>query len=124
MRHLVNQRLLKPEASRFRRALMMFLAFAYLFVGVGHSTAHVLEVIPTAISTEMSATALDGSDDADSKQSSAVAEHCQIYAPILMPVAAPVAARSIDSVQLSFVTPKLLPEDHLWLDTPPPKHLT
>jgi hypothetical protein len=102
----------------------MFLAFAYLFVGLGHATAHVLEVKPTAISIEMSGTASDSSDDADSKQPSAVAEHCQVYAPILMPVVAPVAARLLHSVQLSFLTPRLLPEDHPWLDTPPPKHLT
>lgn len=122
MRHQVNQWLPRPQAPGLRRAFMVFLAFAYLFVGLGHASAHVAEVIPTAISIEIDGAATDGSDDADSKKSSAVAEHCLIYAPSLMPVLAPIAARTVRSVQLSFVTPKLL-QDYPQLDTPPPKHL-
>jgi len=110
------------RAPRLRKAFLLFLAFTYLFVGLVHAPAHATESAPAAIALEMAGAAAD--DDADSKKSSAVVEHCQIYAPTLMPALAPVAARSARSVQLVFLTPNLLLEDHLWLDTPPPKHLT
>ena len=129
MRHQVS--LPRPQAPGLRRAFLMFFTFVYLFIGLTHSTAHTTEVtahtngaVSATISFEMSGAVTDGSDDANSKNPSAVAEHCQIYAPTLMPVLAPVAARTVQAVRLSFITPKLLLEDHPWVDTPPPKHLT
>ena len=108
----------------------MFFTFVYLFIGLTHSTAHVSEAtahvngaVSATISFGMSGAVTDGSDDANSKKPLAVAEHCQIYAPTLMPVLTPVIARTVQAVRLSFVTPELLLEDHPWLDTPPPKHL-
>lgn len=123
MGHLAGQEVLRLQAPRIRRAFMMFLAFAYLFVGLGHAAAHVREGIPTTISFGMSLTGSHSPDDSDSEQSSAFVEHCHVNAPILMPVAAPVAAPSVHSVQL-FLTPNFLLEDHPQLDTPPPKRLT
>ena len=109
---------------------MMFSMIVYLFIGLVHPTAHANEAIahvngaiPATISLETSGAASDGSDDAGSKEPQAVAEHCQVYAPTLMPVLAPVVARTLQAVRLSFMTPKLPLEDHPWLDTPPPKHL-
>lgn len=119
-----DQKLLRLRAPRIRRAFMMFLAFTYLFVGLVHATEHASENLSATISTGISVAATDGSDDDGSKKSASVAEHCHIFATVLMPVLAPVATRSIRSVRLSFVVPKLLLEDHPWLDTPPPKHLT
>jgi hypothetical protein len=124
MGHQSDQKLLGLRAPRIRRAFMMFLAFAYLFVGLVHATEHASENLPATFSAGISVAATDGSDGDSSEKPSAVAEHCHIYATALMPVLAPVATRSDRSLGLSFVTPKLLLEDHPWLDTPPPKQLT
>ena len=124
MGHQSDQKLLGLRAPRIRRAFMMFLAFAYLFVGLVHATEHASESLPATFSAGISVAATDGSDGDSSEKPSAVAEHCHIYATALMPVLAPVATRSDRSLGLSFVTPKLLLEDHPWLDTPPPKQLT
>lgn len=117
---------------RLRQALVAFLTTVYLFVGLVHASAHMNEVIaqvkqaiPATVSLEMSVPATEGSDDADSEKSSAVAEYCQVYAASVMPVlafvATPPPARSID---LLFVTPARLVEDVHGLDTPPPRRLT
>ena len=124
MGHQSDQKLLGLRAPRIRRAFMMFLAFAYLFVGLVHATEHASESLPATFSAGISVAATDGSDGDSSEKPSAVDEHCHIYATALMPVLAPVATRSDRSLGLSFVTPKLLLEDHPWLDTPPPKQLT
>lgn len=126
-----DQTLLRLQALRLHRALVAFLTTVYLFVGLVHAAAHVNEVIaqvneaiPATISLDMSAAATDGSDDADSKKSSAVAEYCQVYAPSVMPVLSFVANPPARSIDLLFVTPTRLVEDVAGLDTPPPKHLT
>lgn len=124
MGHQSDQKLLKLRSPRIRRVFMMFLAFAYLFVGLAHATEHASENIPATFLAGISVAATDGSDGASSEKSSAGGEHCHIYATALMPVLAPVAARSERSIQLSFGTPALLLEDQPWLDTPPPKYLT
>jgi hypothetical protein len=112
------------QAPRLRKALLAFLAFAYLFVGLAHAHAHATELLPADIALEMIAMPVDGVDVTDSKKSSALGEHCHVCAPIMTPVLEPVAARSERPVQLVFVDPAALREDHPWLDTPPPKHLT
>jgi hypothetical protein len=110
---------------------MSFFAIAYLFVGLSHATAHVDETlanlnktISTTISLEMSLAATDGFDDSDSEKLSADGEYCQVYAPALMSVLARVAVPAAQFVELVFAAPRLLVEDHHWLDTPPPKQLT
>jgi len=98
MERRAGQKLPRSQALRLHRALVAFLTTVYLFVGLVHASAHVNEVlaqvneaIPATISLDMGAAATDGSDDADSKKSSAVAEYCQVYAPSVMPALAFVA---------------------------------
>lgn len=119
------QRPIRLRAPRIRGAFMMFLAFAYLFVGLVHATEHASEGLPATISSGISGAATNGSDGHDSSsESSAVAEHCHLYAAVLIPVPAPVAARWVQSARLPFVTPTPMDEAGPRLDTPPPKHLT
>jgi len=113
-----------PQAPRLRKALLALLAFAYLFVGLAHAPAHATELLPADIALEVIAMPVDSFDEANSKKSSAVGEHCHVCAPLMTPVLEPVAARSERPVQLVFVNPAVLREDHPWLDTPPPKYLT
>ena len=128
MERKADQKLPRSQALRLHRALVTFLTTAYLFVGLVHASAHVNEVIaqvnetvPATISLEMSEPATDGSGDVDSKNSSGVAEYCQVYAPSMMPVPAFVATRPARPIDLLFVTPTCLVDEVPWLDTPPPK---
>jgi hypothetical protein len=116
------QKLLKTQAPRIRRTLLMFLAFAYLFVGLAHTISCTDEAVTPAIAIDMNA-ASDGSDEGGSKKSTAAAEHCHICAPVLMPALIPDARPSARLAKLSFLAPPLLFEQHPRLDTPPPKHL-
>lgn len=131
MKRRADQKLPRSRALRLHRALVTFLTSVYLFVGLVHASAHVNEVVaqvnkalPATISLEMSEPATDGSDDADSKNSSIVAEYCQVYAPSVMPVLALIAAPSVRPIDLFFVRPARLVEDVPGLDTPPPRYLT
>lgn len=131
MEHHADQKLPRSQALRLHRALVTFLTTVYLFVGLVHASAHVNEAIaqvnealPATISLEMSVPATDGSGDVDSKNSSGVAEYCQVYAPSVMPVLALVAIRPARPIDLLFVTPTCLVEEVPGLDTPPPRRLT
>lgn len=97
-------------------------AFVYLFVGLTHTTSCVDEAFAATRSVDLSAASTDGPDDA--KKSVAVAEHCYVCAPVLMPALAPLTDPSAQPAKLAFLAPRLLLlEDHPRLDTPPPKHL-
>lgn len=131
MERHADQKLPRSQALRLHRALVTFFTTVYLFVGLVHASAHVNEVIaqvnealPATISLEMSVPATDGSGDVDSKNSSGVAEYCQVYAPSVMPVLAFFAIRPARPIDLLFVTPTRLVEAVPGLDTPPPRRLT
>ncbi len=128
MEHRTSRNLSEQRALRVRPALVMFLAFVYLFVGLAHATAHVNEtiagfkVIPTTIALATSL-ATDGLDDGGSEKLSAGGEYCQVYVPILLPVLARVATPSAQLIDPQFGVPTLLVEDHRRLDKPPPKNI-
>ena len=128
MEHQIGCHMPKSKAPAIRRALLMFAAFAYLFVGFAHSFAHSAEffdeAFASAVSSEASAPLSDNSDDGESKKSSVVGEHCYVYAPAVMPALVPDAERSLRPMQVAFSIPRLLREDQPRLDTPPPKQLT
>lgn len=115
----------KSKSPAIGRVLRLFLTFTYLFVGLVHATAHASEGLPATIPTGISLAVTNGSDGHNpSSESSAVAEHCHVYATVLIAVPVPVAVCSVQSVQLSFVTSRPMVEAAPRLDTPPPKHLT
>lgn len=120
--HRASQKLPKPQASRVRRTLLMFLAFAYLFVGLAHIIS-TDEAVAFALAVDTGTTSDDGQDEGWTKKSPVVAEHCYVCAPVLMPTLIPDAVPSARPVRLSFISPALLLEEHPRLDTPPPKHL-
>lgn len=101
----------------------MFLAFAYLFVGLVHTISCTDEAVAAAISFDSGIMPDDGSDEGGSKQSPVVAGHCYVCAPVMMPVLVTDAGPSARPVTLYFAPPKLQFEDHPRLDTPPPKFL-
>lgn len=123
MEHRISQGLPRPQASRARRTLLMFLAFAYLFVGVAHTISCTDEAVAATISSDSGNILDDGSDEGGSKKSPVVAGHCYVCAPVMMPALVTDAGPSEGPVKLSFVPPTLRLEDHPRLDTPPPKHL-
>jgi hypothetical protein len=100
----------------------VFLAFAYLFVGLAHTITCTDEAVTFAISVDTGTSSDDG-DEGGTKKSPVVAEHCYVCAPVLMPAVVPDAGPSARPVKLFFIAPALLLEEHPRLDTPPPKHL-
>jgi len=130
MRSEVDQKPPGPRVSRIQRALVSLITIAYLFVGLMHASAHANETIGiaakavmTAISLEIQLAATDNSDHADFDKLSAGGEHCQVCAPILVPVLERVAAPAAHIFKLMFAEPALLFADCSRLDTPPPKRL-
>ena len=128
MEHRIGRTIPKSKVPGIRRALLMFVAFTYLFVGFAHSFAHAAEFSDQAIvSTVLSGAAVppdDHSDDGDSRKLQAVGEHCQFCSPILGPALILDAGLCFHRAQVSFTILSGRLDDHPRLDTPPPKHLT
>lgn len=125
MNHRLSKRLPRSQASSIRRTLLALLAFAYLFVGMSHAASCADEVVGTSLAFDFSTPSDDGGQDDDgTKKLPAVASHCYVCAPILTPAMAAVSGPSAKPVRLSLVVQNRLHANPLWLDTPPPKHLT
>lgn len=118
-----GQKLSGLQAPGLRRALLMFLALAYLFVGLAHTFTCADETIASAVAANIGTASGDGSDEGGTQKSQGVAEHCHVCAPVLMPAFIPDAEPSARSLELSFIAPVTLLDDGPRLDTPPPKHL-
>lgn len=125
MNHRLNKRLPRSQASGVRRTMLALLAFAYLFVGMSHAVSCADEVVGISLASDFS-TASDegGPDDDGTRKLPVVASHCYVCAPVLTPALAAVSGPSAKPVKLSFVAQNHLDANPLWLDTPPPKHLT
>jgi len=123
MEYRAGQRLQRPQASRVRRALLVFLTFAYLFVGLAYSVSCTAEAVAFAMSVDTDAASDVSPDEGGAQKKPVAAEHCYVCAPVLMPALIPAAGPSARPVRLSFIAPALLVEGHPRLDTPPPKHL-
>ena len=125
MSHRLNKRLPTSKASGARRALLALLAFAHLFVGMSHAVSCADEAVGISLASDFS-TASDegGPDDDGTRKLPVVASHCYVCAPVLTPALAAVSGRSAKLVRRSFVAQHHLHANPLWLDTPPPKHLT
>jgi hypothetical protein len=111
-----------PRASAFRRVLTVLLVAAYVIVGFGGEVSCAEESLIPGTSVDVIVVA-DRADEG-SKQAVPTVEHCYTCAPLVMPVLVPVAEPSAQPIKLSFDAPMFVLEDHPWLDTPPPKHLT
>lgn len=126
MEHRIGCHMPKSKAPAIRRALLMFVAFAYLFVGFAHSFAHSAEFFDEAFASAVTSASVplsDTSDDGDPKKSSVVGEHCYVCAPVMMTAVALPAEPSLRPMQVAFGIPRLPLDDHPRLDTPPPKQL-
>ena len=128
MSHRLNKRLPTSKASGARRALLALLAllaFAYLFVGMSHAISCADEVVVVSIASDFSPPLDEGGPDDDgTKKLPVVASHCYVCAQVLTPALAAVSGPSAKPVRLFFVAQNRLRANPLWLDTPPPKHLT
>lgn len=125
MNHRLSKRLPRSQASGVRRTLLALLTFAYLFVGMSHAVSCADEVVGISLASDFSTASNDGGQDDDgTKKLPVVASHCYVCAPILTPALAAVSGPSAKPVRLSFVAEHRLHPNPLWLDTPPPKHLT
>ncbi|KAH2810827.1 hypothetical protein KXV85_005371, partial [Aspergillus fumigatus] len=79
------------KTSRARRALLVFLAFAYLFVGISHAISCADEVVAVSLASDFNTTSDDGGQDDDgTKKLPVVASHCYVCAPLLTPTMAAV----------------------------------
>ena len=125
MNHRLNKRLPRSQASGVRRTLLALLAFAYLFVGMSHAVSCADEVVVGWIASDFGTAPDDGGQDDDgTKKLPVAASHCYVCAPIVTPAMAEVSGPSAKTVRLSLVAQHRLDANPLWLDTPPPKHLT
>jgi hypothetical protein len=116
-----------PRASALRRMFMVFLAFAYVVVGIVGEVScaeETLEIANATIATASDVNATTEKSDEGSKKTLPVVEHCYTCVPLLVPAPLLVAEPSAEPVRLSFRAPVFVLEDHPRLDTPPPKHLT
>jgi len=109
-------------APVYYRLLIAFLAVAYLVVGFAGEIACAEESLFISAAFEVGAI-IDKADEG-SKATPTVVEHCYSCAPLVMPARVEIAEPSAQPVELSFEALTFLLEDHLELDTPPPKHLT
>ena len=126
MEHRIGRHMPKSKALAIRRALLMFVAFAYLFVGFAHTFAHSAEYLDAALASSKSSLspAENGHDEDESKKSSLAGDHCLLCAPAMMPGLVADSASSLLPMQVAFSIPRSLLESRPRLDTPPPKHLT
>ena len=125
MNHRLNKRLPRSQASGVRRTLLALLAFAYLFVGMSHAVSCADEAVGISLASDFCAASDEGGPDDDgTKKLPVVASHCYVCAPVLTPALAALSGPSAKPVRLSFVAQNHLHANPLWLDTPPPKHLT
>src|SRR6266852_665712 len=117
----------KYRTSALRRLLTALLAVAYLLVGFSGEVwcaEETLEIANASIANSSEVNAATEKSDEGSKKAPTVVEHCYTCVPLLMPAPVLVAEPSAQPVKLSFEAPTFVLEDHPWVDTPPPKHLT
>lgn len=75
--------------------VLVFLAFAYLFVGLAHTVACIEQAVAATVVVEPPRPQM-GSDDGPQKHSAAVADHCHVCASGVTP-ALDIAAQSAHS---------------------------
>ena len=115
----------KSKALAIHRALLMFVAFAYLFVGFAHTYAHSAEYLDTGfVPSNASVSLAENTQDDESKKSSVAEEHCHVCVPAMMPALVANAVPALRPMPLTFSIPRLLLASQPRLDTPPPKQLT
>jgi hypothetical protein len=110
-----------------RGLLTVLLAVAYVVVGFRGEISCASEQIARADQVEIAdapAKADQGKTDQGSKKPIAVVDHCYTCVPLLIPAPILVAAPAAKSVSPAYAAPAFLLEDHLELDTPPPKYRT
>ena len=123
MGHRSSRTGLARKAPRVRRAVLMFLAFVYLFVGLAHTVSCVEQAVAATVAMDVGPVT-EGSDDGPTKHSTALGDHCHACVPGVTPTSDIAAGPSEHAARLVQAAPLALSADHPWLDTPPPKHLT
>ena len=105
----------------FRRALLIFLAFTYLFVGLVQTVSCEVDAVASIVSSKLDNPLDVGLVHVDPKEVPAVAGHCHFCAPLMMPVFASVLLPSARLITLLYVLPLTQFDRHPRLDTPPPR---
>jgi hypothetical protein len=106
---------------------MVFLAFAYVVVGIAGEVScagETLEIANATIAPASDINAATEKSDEGSKKALPVVEHCYTCVPLLVPTPVLVAEPSAEPLRLYFRAPVFTLEHHPGLDTPPPKYLT
>lgn len=105
-----------------RRALLIALAFVYLFVGVAHQMSCFDQAVASGFVSDKASHA--SHDGGTSPPDFASCDHCPTCVPAVMPApmmeAAPCGLPSSPPMSVA----SLIAADHAWLDKPPPKSLT
>lgn len=113
------------RAGSFRRGLLMVLAFVYLFVGIAHNATCFDQAVASSVAIETAADpSIDPSHDGGTKSDIVLCDHCPTCVPAVLPAhlitAVPCGVPAAGDMSVA----SLVPADHAWLDTPPPKNLT
>jgi len=121
MERAVDKGLPAKQSGDVRRAMLMFLAFVYLFVGMAHNVSCLDEAVASSFAIEQTSAP---SEEDGKNAASVICDHCPTCVPALMPVTAAADVPSARPSQpVESVVPVLI-ADHPRLDTPPPKRLT
>ena len=108
------------RSSAFRRMFLVFLAVAYVVVGVAGEVSCAEETLAATSSPGASAAA-EKSDKGSTKAPELV-EHCYTCIPLVLPAPVVVASPPAEPATWSFDAAPFVLKDPSGLDTPPPKH--
>jgi hypothetical protein len=123
MRHQIGQMSPGLQAPSIRRALIAFLAAAYIVVGFAGEISCAEEYLIQPLLPIGASVASEKAEEG-SKKTPTVVEHCYTCVPITMPAAAQVSEPVSVSVDLSFPSDAFVVVEVRLLDPPPPKTLT
>lgn len=120
MGHAADHSLPVKKSSGFRRSMLMFLAFVYLFVGIAHNISCLDQAVASSIAFEQTS---DAGDDG-AKTAIVISDHCPMCAPTVMPEPAVAFVPTADPAAPVVAAASVMIAGLFRLDTPPPKFLT
>ena len=123
MEHRANQGMSSRSTLKWRGMLLVFVSFAYLFVGLAHTVGCSDHAFAgqNQLSIDGKVASDDGLNDSNPEPSKAASHHCYVCAPAQLTALAAIAVPSGHSVTPAFLTVTFQLADLSRLDLPPPR---